>query len=290
MRMDYFIHLANFVGFAAILALSLNLVVGYTGLLSFAHAAFYAIGAYTTAILTVRYDFPFFVGFLGGMALAMLFAAALGPILSRFRGDYYALGSLGVTVIATSILMNWESLTNGPLGITGIPRPSFFGHPFITPREYLLFTGVIVALVYGCSALITRSSFGRALQAIREDEDALKVFGYKTNQYKLMIFVLSAGLASIAGTLFASYLLSIDPTSFTMGESVAVLSMIIVGGLANHRGALLGAAVITLLPELLRLIGLPSVHEAQLRQAVYGLLLTLLMLYRPQGWIGKYSL
>ncbi len=288
--MDYIIHIANFIGFSAILALSLDLVVGYTGLLSLGHAAFYAMGAYTTAILTVRYDVSFFVALVAGILVAMLLALIVGPILSRFRGDYYTLGSLGVTVITTSILLNWESLTNGSLGITRILRPHIFGHSVSTSKEFFLVTIFFIAIVYGCCLLITRSSFGRVLRAIREDEDALKVFGYKTNYYKLAVFVMSAGLASIAGSLFASYLLSIDPTSFTMSESIAVLSMIIVGGLASHRGALLGAIVITVLPELFRFLGLPTVHEAQLRQVAYGLLITLIMVYRPRGWVGDYTL
>lgn len=288
--MDYIIHIANFIGFAAIVALSLDLVVGYTGLLSLSHAAFYAMGAYTTAILTTRYDVSFFLALIVGIIVAMICAAVIGPILSKFRGDYYALGSLGIIVITTSILTNWESFTNGSLGITRILRPHIFGHIVSTSKEFLLVTIFFTAIVYGCCFVITRSSFGRVLRAIREDEDALQVFGYKTNHYKLVVFVMSAGLASIAGSLFASYMLSVDPTSFTISDSIAALSMIIVGGLANHRGALLGAIVITVFPELFRFLGLPTVHEAQLRQVAYGLLITLMMVYRPRGWMGDYTM
>ncbi len=288
--MGHIVHLANFFGIAAILALSLNLVVGYTGLVSLAHAAFYAIGGYATAIVTVHYGANFFVGLGAGVVIAMLVAAIVGSVFSRFRGDYYTLATLAFTVIITNILTSWESLTNGPIGITGIRRPIFFGTHLITASDFLIFVVAMVVIVYCIVHYVTASSFGRTLKAIREDEDALQVFGYRTSHYKLAVFVISAGLAAIAGALFAAYLLSIDPLSFTMVESIMVLSMIILGGLANHKGALLGAFCITFLPELLRYVGLETIYDAQIRQIIYGVLLILLMIYRPRGFIGEYKL
>jgi len=154
----------------------------------------------------------------------------------------------------------------------------------------LILSLIFVALVFGVSVFIGNSSFGRVLKAIREDEKAIQVFGYNTQMYKLTIFVIGAVLASVAGSLYATYITFIDPTAFNVMESVFVLSIIILGGLANLKGSVIGALFLILLPELLRFVGFPSDVAAQMRQLVYGLLLVLLMLYRPQGLMGEYKL
>lgn len=147
-----------------------------------------------------------------------------------------------------------------------------------------------MSLVYIVARFIVNSSFGRVLKAIREDEKAISVFGYDTKTYKLVIFVISAGMAAIAGSLFASYITFIDPSTFTLNESIFILAMIILGGLSNIRGAVLGALFLILLPEALRFVGFPTDIAAQMRQVVYGALLIGLMLYRPQGMMGEFKL
>jgi branched-chain amino acid transport system permease protein len=147
-----------------------------------------------------------------------------------------------------------------------------------------------MTVVYTIARFVVQSSFGRVLKAIREDEKAIQVFGYNTNVFKLVIFVLSAGMAAIAGSLFASYITFIDPSTFTLNESIFILAMIILGGLANIRGAVVGAVFLILLPEILRFVGFPTDIAAQMRQVVYGALLIGLMLYRPQGLLGEYKL
>jgi len=193
-------------------------------------------------------------------------------------------------VIVFAIFMNWQDLTRGPLGIPGIDRPVLFGFEFSSNISFLILAILFVGLVYGACSFITESSFGRVIKAIRDDEKALQVFGYKTTSYKLMVFTISAGLAAIAGALFASYITFIDPSSFALFESVFILAVIIVGGLADHRGVILGAVIMILLPELLRFVGMPPEIAAQMRQVIYGLLLIVLMMYRPQGFLGKYRL
>jgi branched-chain amino acid transport system permease protein len=148
----------------------------------------------------------------------------------------------------------------------------------------------VLGLVYLICRWITSSSFGRVLKAIREDEQAIQTFGYNTIYFKLTIFVIGAVLASLAGSLFASYITFIDPSTFTLNESIFILAIIILGGLANNKGAVLGAVVLILLPEVLRFVGFPSDIAAQMRQVIYGLILVLLMLYRPQGLVGEYKL
>lgn len=292
--MPYLIHLATMVSIYGILAVSLNLVVGFTGLLSVAHAAFYGLGAYATALILTNFGLNFFMALALGMVVAGLGSLLIGLILSKFRDDYYALGSLGFNVIIFSIFLNWQELTRGPLGIPGIPRPSVtlgtWHWELGTNFSFLLLTLTFILLTYLLCQWLTKSSFGRALKAIREDETALQVFGYRTAIYKLVIFVVAAMLAGLAGGLYASYITFIDPSTFTLNESIFILAIIILGGLANLRGSLLGALALVLLPELLRFVGFPTEIAAQMRQVVYGGLLVILMLYRPQGLVGEYKL
>lgn len=288
--MEYFIHLAILVSIYSILGVSLNLIVGYTGLLSVTQAAFYGLGAYATAIMMTSLGVNFFISILAGMIIAGLAALLIGYVLSKFDGDYFALGSFGFNIILFSIFLNWQSLTRGPLGIPGIDRPNLFGYEFSSNISFLVLAALIAIGVYFFSQRIVKSSFGRVLKAIREDEKAIQVFGYNTHYYKLAIFVIGAMLAAIAGSLFATYITFIDPSSFTLNESIFILAIIILGGLANNKGAVWGAVFLILLPEALRFVGFPSDIAAQMRQVVYGLILIFLMLYRPQGLMGEYKL
>lgn len=288
--MEYIFRLAILFVIYAILGLSLNLVVGYTGLLSTAHAAFYGIGAYATALLLTGQGANFFLSVIFGIILAGLAAFLIGIVLSRFGGDYYALVSLGFNVIVYSVLLNWQGVTRGPLGIPGISRPYLFGVDFSSNTAFLILSVIFLVLIYLAARFLAASSFGRVLKAIREDERAIQVFGYNTQYYKLAVFIVSAGMAAVAGSLFASYITFIDPSSFTVMESVFILAIIILGGLSNLRGSVLGALFLVLLPELLRFAGFPQAVAAQMRQVVYGLFLIFLMLYRPQGLLGEYKL
>jgi branched-chain amino acid transport system permease protein len=288
--MEYLIHLAILFAIYAILAISLNVVIGYTGLLSVTHAAFYGIGAYAVAILLTRYDWNFFPAVVIGMVVSGVVALLLGLVMSRFKNDYYALASMGFNVIVYSVMLNWQDLTRGPLGIPGVSRPNLFGFEFVDNFNFLLLALVILLVVYGFFRFVVNSSFGRVLKAIRENEAVIRVFGYSTQHYKLVVFIMGAVAASVAGSLFAVYITFIDPSTFTLNESIFVLSIIILGGLASLRGSILGAAFLVLLPEALRFVGFPSDIAAQMRLVVYGLLLVLLMLYRPQGLVGEYKL
>ena len=288
--MEYLIHLAILVGIYASLGLSLNLIVGFTGLLSVTQAAFYGLGAYVTAILLVSFGWNFFLAMIVGMIVTAIASVLIGLVLSRFKGDYYALGSFGFNIILYSVFLNWQAVTRGPLGIPGIPRPSFFGFTFSSNFSFLLLTFIFLLLTFFVSRWLTTTSFGRVLKAIREDEEAIQVFGYRTIHYKLTIFVVSAMMAAVAGALFASYITFIDPSSFVLFESIFILAIIILGGLANLKGSVLGALFLILLPEALRFVGFPSDIAAQMRQVVYGLILVILMLYRPQGLMGEYKL
>lgn len=286
---EFAIHLLIISGIYAILAVSLNLVVGYTGLLSVTHAAFYGIGAYATAILLTVLGMNFFLSIIVGMVITAIVALLIGIILSKFDGDYYALVSFGFNIILFSVMLNWQELTRGPLGIPGIDKPELFGFVFSDSFSFLILTLVLVGAIYLVSEFITKSSFGRVLKAIREDEESIAVFGYNTLFFKLAIFVIAAAMAAVAGSLFASYITFIDPSTFTLLESIFVLAIIILGGLSNTRGAVIGALILIIVPELLRFVGFPSEIAAQMRQVLYGAILILLMLYRPQGMLGEYK-
>ena len=288
--MEYVIHLLILVGIYAILAMTLNLVVGYTGLLSVTHAAFYGIGAYSVALLMTLAQWNFFPALFVGILASCIAGFFIGRVLSELGGDYYVLGTVGFNFIIYSIFLNWQNLTRGPLGIPGIPKPELFGISLSSNAVFLLLVIACGVVVWGLCRWITHSSFGRALKGIREDEVALQVFGYKTINYKLIIFMISAGLASSAGGLFAAYISFIDPSTFTVDESIFILAIIILGGLANLRGSLLGALFLVLLPELLRFVGFPTDIAAQMRLLTYGVLLVVLMMYRPQGLVGEYKL
>jgi branched-chain amino acid transport system permease protein len=292
--MEYLIHLAILISIWSILAISLNLIVGYTGLISITHAAFFGMGAYATAILDTVYDINFFLSLFIGIIITAVISLVFGLILSRFKGDYYAIASFGFNIIVFSIFLNWQELTRGPLGIPGIGRPvidvGFFDFVFKSNFNFLILVAVAAIIIYLIAQFIANSSFGRVLKAIREDEKTIQVFGYKTGFYKLLIFIISASMASVAGSFFASYITFIDPSTFALSESIFIMAIIILGGLANNKGAFLGTVFLILLPEVLRFVGFPTDVAAQMRQVVYGLLLVWLMMYRPQGLVGEYKL
>ena len=288
--MEYIFHVLILVSIYGILALAQNLVMGSTGFLTAAGAAFYGIGAYTAAILATKFGINIFISLLIAPVLAGLIALVIGSSFARFRGDYFMLATLGFLMIFHSVVRNWEELTGGAYGIPGISKPEIFGFSFKSPETFFILALFVLGLVVLISYFISRSSFGRVLNAIREDEDALKIFGYKTSSYVLIIFSIGAALSSLAGVLYASYITFIDANYFTVNESLLLWSMIILGGLGRNSGALIGAFILIILPEFLRFIGFPQEFAALTRQIIYGLLLVLLMLFRPKGIIGRYKL
>lgn len=288
--MEYLINLAILFCIYGTLALSLNMVVGMAGLLSLAQAAFYGIGAYAAAIGMTELELGFFSTLLLGMLANGILAFVVGKILSRFQGDYYAIVSAGLSVIVFSVLLNWKDLTNGPLGIFGIPKPEIGSFRLVSNFSYLVLCLAAVALSCGIYVLFDRSSFGRTLKALREDEQLTRLQGYNTKHFKSIVFVVSAMMSGIAGAMFASYISFIDPSTFQLKEGIFLFTIIIVGGLSSAKGSIAGALILISLPEVLRFIGLPYETAAQLQQIIYGALLVLMMILRPQGLFGKYRM
>jgi len=287
--MEYFIHILIVCSIFIPLALSLDLVVGRTGILSIAHAGFYGLGAYATAILTKTYNFSFFSSIILGVLITAFVSYLLSKILSRLKGDYYTLGSFGVIIIFYSLFINLTGLTGGAMGIFSIPNPNFFGLQISSNSWFLLMSSVFMLGTLALMQAVISSRFGLIIQAVRDDELAVKVFGYDTASFKTVVFVISASVAAIAGSFYAAYISFVSPNAFTFNESILILTMIIIGGLASKRGAVFGALFVILLPELLRFIGLPDSIAAQLRVAIYGAILMYLMYKKPTGLFGNYS-
>jgi len=286
--MEYLIHILIITGIYIILTLSLNLIVGFTGLAALGHIAFAAIGAYTSSLLALHFGLSPLLGLLIGAILASLIGIIIGFPSLRLKEDYLALATFGLGIIVYSIAKNWVSLTRGPMGLPGIPSLSLFGYEFSSGWSYLILVSVFVFITYLVIRNITHSPFGRVLQGIREDEIAILAMGKNVNRYKLIVFIVGAFFAGIAGSLYAHYITFIDPSSFTPMESIAVLLMVVFGGMASLKGSFIGASILVILPEFLRFLGMPSSVAAPLRQMIYGLLLAILMILRPQGLLGRF--
>ena len=286
--MNYILHLLIMIGIYLLLAYGLNLVVGFGGLLSLCHAVFYGIGAYASTLLMVKAGVTFLPAVFMGMAFTALFAFLIGIPALRFRGDSFVLVTLGIQMIVFTILYNWVDLTRGPYGIPGIPRPKVAGYEISSLPEYLLLVGAVVLLSVVVLFALYRAPFGLALKALRDDEMAAEGLGKSPVQMFLYAFVISALFASLAGSLYATYVTYIDPTSFTLDESIFLLAILLVGGAGNKKGAFVGTVFMILLPEALRFLGLPDTVAPNVRQMIYGLTLIVLMFFRPQGLAGEY--
>lgn len=286
--MNYIFHLLIYLDIYLIVAMSLNLLMGYGGLLQVAHAAYYGIGAYVTALCMLKLG----LGFIPAIFLSMVITGTLSLLVSlpawRFKGDFFVMVSLAVQSLVYTILYNWTGLTNGPFGITGIPRPEMFGYRF--DSLYAIF-GLATALAAFCvliMSLLLNSPWGRTLKAMRDDELAARSLGKNTRLIKLQAFSVACAFVAVAGGIYATYISYIDPTSFTLDESILMLSMIIIGGTGNIRGPLVGAAVLIAIPEILRFVHIPDVVAANLRLMIYGIMLIGIAHLRPQGIAGVY--
>jgi len=287
--MEYLLHILVIAGIYIILTLSLNLIVGYTGLPALGHAAFSCIGAYTSSLLALNMGLSPWIGLLIGACVAAISGIVIGYPAVRLKGDYLALATFGLGVIIYSIAKNWVSLTRGPMGLPGIPGFSIFGFELSETWTYLLLVMIFVAITIFVMRRIVDSPFGSVLRSIREDEVAAETLGKNTVKHKLLVFVIGAFFAGIAGSLYAHYITFIDPSSFTVMESITILLMVIFGGMGTVSGSVVGAVILVVFPELLRFLGMPSSIAAPMRQMIYGLLLVMLMIKRPQGIMGRYQ-
>ncbi len=278
-RDAYLIRTLDLAGLYILLALGLNIVVGYAGLLDLGYVAFYAVGAYVYALLAspqLGYHLPFLFLFVLGGGLAALAGALIGAPTLRLRGDYLAIVTMAFGEIIRILLNNLDRLTNGPQGIIQIDAPAVLGYPFDTPLKiYYLVLFLCIVSVYFIRNL-ERSKIGRAWAAIREDEDAARAMGLNTRNLKLLAFAMGATTAGVAGVIFAGLQGFVSPESFTFWESIFILCMVVLGGMGSIPGVIVGSVILVVLPELLR-------QYSDYRMVFFGLSLTVMMVVRPEG-------
>ncbi len=285
--MDYLYHVLVMMCLYVVLATSFNILIGLAGLFALAHATFYAIGAYTTAILTLRFGLPFPIPLLIGAALAGVIGCASAVPAMRVGGHYLVVITLALQIIVIDALRNLQDLTGGPDGLNGIPGIVLFGWPLSTPLRFLGLAAAVAALCLLIAWRTERSPFGRALRALRENELAAAAVGKDVVGMKLKAFALSAGLAAVAGSLLAQYIGFVGPQSFTVDETIFILGMVILGGTGNTLGAALGAVVLVALPEVLKFVALPPATADMMRNVLYGLILILVLRIRPRGLLPE---
>lgn len=273
----YWVDVLNSVGLYALLALSLNLILGDAGLFNMGHAAFYAVGAYTAAIINTKYQIPILWALPASGLAAALFGGLVARPVIHLRGDYLLIVTIGMGEIVRIALVNDVfGLTGGPNGIFGISRPVVFGHKIHEPQDFFWLIWGFVALTVFLFHRLGQSRFGRALNYLREDEVAAEGSGINTARYKLMAFVLGAAWAGMAGSIYAAKMTIISPESFSFWESVVLFMIVILGGSGSIPGVLLGAFLVVGLPEIFR-------GFATARMLVFGLVMMVMMVFRTQG-------
>jgi branched-chain amino acid transport system permease protein len=270
---EYSIHLVILVGMYLILSQSLNITFGLGQLFNLAHIASYAIGAYATALLSTELEMPFFVCITASVALSALMALLLGGISLRLTTDYFAVGTLAFSSVIGALLINWKSLTHGVLGIPGIPRPEIGRTDYYNNSAFLVLLYIFVVIVLWLSYIAQKGRFGRSLRATAEYEQAASTLGTNVAATRTVAFLISSACAGLAGSFFAYYLNYIDPSSFSLGEMIFVLTIVIIGRPGSFWGCIGGTVFLVLLPEPLRFLDLPSAYLGPLRQLLHSVIL-----------------
>ncbi|MGQ9688015.1 MAG: branched-chain amino acid ABC transporter permease [Desulfobaccales bacterium] len=275
---NYYFTLFNFIGIHAILVVGLNLLLGYAGQISLGHAAFFGLGAYTSGILTATYGLNPWLALPVGLVVSGVSAFLVGVPALKLRGYYLAMATLGFGIIVYIIFNQTQAWTGGPSGLSGIPSLSLAGFPLDTPDRLFLLIWPILGVILLLSANLVDSRLGRALRALHDSEAAAQSLGVDTARAKLLIFVWTALYASLAGSLYAHTLNFIAPTAFGFMFSIKLVTMGVVGGMASIWGSLLGASVLTILPELLVVF-----HDYEM--IIFGGILMLVMIFLPRGLV-----
>jgi branched-chain amino acid transport system permease protein len=286
--MDFLYSYIVFAEIYVLLGLSTNLLVGIVGIFSVSQAAVFGVGAYVVAHFLMA-STP--LSFIPSLAIAAACCIALNILVTlpslRVSGDYFVVTSFGIQLLATAVFTNWATGTGGANGLPGIPPPDVFGIPIETTQQYMLLCTVGSGLGCLCFYLIMRAPFGRLLRAIREDETAVAASGKNVLRAKVSAAALAGAFAGTAGGFYATCLSFIDPSSFDLDASILLLTMVVVGGARTLAGSIVGPFLLLALPQLLTLVDIPTTIAAAARQLIYGVLLILFMLFRPQGLAGE---
>lgn len=286
--MEYVFHIVIMLNIYIILVLSANLTIGMANLLTMCQAAFYGIGAYIGTFFLMQFHVPLVLIIAGVALVTGLFSFMVSYASVKLKGDYFVLATMGFQLIVYTILYNWTPVTRGPYGIPGIPGIRILGIWELSGvYAYFILSLILMGVVVFLFNNLLNSPYGRELRAIKADEVMVQSMGRNTVAAKSWAFFISAAVAGVAGVIYASYVRYIDPTSFTLDESIFIISALFIGGIGNIKGPVFGALFVVLLPELLRFVGLPDAIAANLRQIIYGLSLILVVYFRPQGLFGK---
>lgn len=273
---SYHLQLLTFIGINTLLALGLNMLMGYAGQISLGHAAFYGIGAYTTAILTVHLNWSPWLALPAAVLLTALVAFLVALPMLKLSGYYLGMGTLGFGMIIYILIRQWTTVTGGDSGLVGIPFLAMGPYSLASGKTYFyLVWGVVLVSFLICERLVD-SRVGRALRAIHDGEQVAAAMGIDTSRLKTGVFVLSAIFAALAGFLYAHLVSFISPNSFDFLVSIRLVTMVVVGGMASIWGSLLGASLLTILPEWLHVF-------SDFEMIVYGLILMTIMIFLPQG-------
>jgi branched-chain amino acid transport system permease protein len=286
---NYAAYMLNLIFINIIVAVGLNILTGYAGLISLGHAAFMAIGAYFSTIFTVKFSYPFYLVLPMSGAVAGFIGFVVGLPSLRLTGIYLALATMAFGFITDEIIIQWHSITGGAEGLQALPA-TVFGFVFDSYPKYFFITFVSLGLVLFSAKNLLRGPFGRALSAIRDSETAAETMGVNLGWYKALAFSLSATYTGLAGSLYAHLVLFISTDNFTLLHSISFIVMIVVGGLGSIAGAVMGASFITILPEIIAFSKdwLPAAvrNAAGLQAAVYGIILMLFVILQPSGFFG----
>ena len=289
--MDYVIHLLILVLLYSIVAISLNLLVGFTGLLSVGHAAFYGIGAFGSGLLAYYLGVHFLVGMLAGLVMAVIAGAIVSIPALRVKDEFLVLLTIGFNMIVFGFLVTQQDLTGGRWGKIGIPALSFIGIKLSTPAKALPVVIIFFAICFAISWRLTHSPFGRVLKAMRDDESATRAFGKNILRFKVLVFIIGAGLAAIAGSLWSHYHAYVEPRAFNVTESIFLLALVVLGGNANLWGSVLATFLLITIPEILTFLPgaeTGSVPISAVRVAIYGALMVAFMRFRPKGLLPEH--
>lgn len=270
---EYFIHLLILICIYLILLQGFNIPFGVGRLFNLAHVATYSIGAYTTALFATELGVGFWGCLYSSIAMAGLFSLALGAISLKLEKDYFAIGTIAFAAIINSLLINWKSLTRGVLGVPGIPRPEIFSINFYNNQNFLILSLILVIITQAIIYIFIHNGYGRALRAQAEFDNSARSLGLNTVRLKIISFIIASCSAGLAGCLFAYYINYIDPSSFSLHEMIFVLTIAVVGKPGSFWGMIAGTIFLTLLPEPLRFLDIPSGILGPTRQLLYSLIL-----------------
>jgi branched-chain amino acid transport system permease protein len=282
LQSPYHVHVAIMAGIFGVLAMSLNLLLGYTGQLSLGHAAFFGIGAYTSALLTLKLDWSFWPALAAAVALAGAAGFCIGRLALKLRGAYFVLVTISFAGVISLVSVNWIELTNGPLGLPGVPAPELGPWSLRTKTAYYYLVLAAVGLSYLVCRRLVLSRVGRALVALRENEPLAESVGVDVTHYLVLATVVSAAMAGLGGSLYAHYTRFVSPEVFLFTYTVTMVIMVVAGGKGTLAGPLVGAVLFTVLPEALR-----AAASWQWQMLAYGVLLVLLVFFLPRGIVPR---